>query len=197
VDTLVAMTTETENPTWGEAPPPQAAAPGPRWSGRKTIAAVAVAVGIAAVGGGVIYAAGNSDAARMGVDGPRGYGRGGPGMALIGPGPFGGTAHGRFQNGEITEVGDSSITLKSTDGFTRTYTITDDTAVNGGQGVDDLDEGDTVMLVSDDDGAARTIVEGDVRAGRGQDGNRRQPPGDGQGQPPGGRDDGQGQPPTR
>ncbi|MBB5959430.1 hypothetical protein FHS29_006051 [Saccharothrix tamanrassetensis] len=193
------MTTETENPTWGEAPPPEAAAPGPRWSGRKTLVAVAVAVGIAAVGGGVIYAASNSEAAQMGMGGPRGYGMGKPGMMITGPGPFGDTAHGEFQNGEITEVSDSSITIKSTDGFTRTYKITDDTRVNGGNGVGSLTEGDTVMLVADEENTAQTVVEGDFRNGRG---NRQQPPGGDQGSgrsndQGSGKSDDQGQPPTR
>ncbi len=182
------MTTETENPTWGEAPPPEAA-PGPQWSGRKIVIAVAIAVGIAAAGAGVIYAASNSEAAQQGMGGPRGYG--GPGMMIMGPGPFGDTAHGEFQNGEITEVNDSSITVKSPDGFTKTYRVDGDTRVNGTQsGVSGLAKGDTVTLVANTDGTATSIMEGDV-AGKRPDNGRRQ--GDGQGQPPGG----QGQPPTR
>ncbi|WP_433271816.1 hypothetical protein ACQPZF_13925 [Actinosynnema sp. CS-041913] len=191
------MTTETENPTWGEEPPPQAAAPGPSWTPRKTLIAVAVAVGIAAVGGGVIYAAGNSEAAQMGGM----NGKGGNGLMVMGPGPFGDTAHGEFQNGEVTEVGDSSITVKSTDGFTETYQITDDTRVNGGQGnVQSLATGDQVMVVSNGDNTAQTIMENDGRGGRG---NGQQPPGNNKGGDqgnqgnPGNQGDGQGQQPTR
>ncbi|MEV0676232.1 hypothetical protein AB0I60_06870 [Actinosynnema sp. NPDC050436] len=191
------MTTETENPTWGEEPTPQAA-PGPGWSGRKIVVAAAIAVGIAAAGGGVIYAASNSEAAQSGMGGPRGYG--GPGMMLMGPGPFGDTAHGEFQNGEVTELGDSSITLKSTDGYTQTYKIDDNTTVNGGKGTSGLAKGDTVVLVASN-GTATSIIKGNIRSQRGNPNNPNQNnphqnnspdqnnpdrnnPGDDQGQPP-------------
>lgn len=192
-DTVVTMTTETEqHPTWGEEPPPQATAPGTGWNGRKTVVAVAIAVGIAAVGGGVIYAASNSDAAR-GI-GPGGYGRGNGGLVIMG-GPFGDSLHGGFQNGEVTEVGDDSITVKSSDGFTDTYRIDGDTEVNGGRGdLDDVTEGDVVTVIAsvDDSGGdptADSIMEGDMMRG----------PRQGDGQPPVKRDstDGQGTPPTR
>jgi hypothetical protein len=184
------MTTETEqHPTWGEEPPPQAAAPGSGWNGRKTLAAVAIAVGIAAVGGGVIYAASNSEAARSGMGGPGGYGmRGGPGMMIVGS-PFGETSHGEFQNGEVTEVSDSSITVKSGDGFSGTYKIDADTQVNGGQGaLDDIAAGDTVTVVAataEDGGEATadTIMEGDALRGGPRMGNG-QAPADRQGTPP-------------
>ncbi|MEU4743429.1 hypothetical protein AB0G02_23605 [Actinosynnema sp. NPDC023658] len=187
------MTTETEqHPTWGEEPPPQAAAAGNGWNGRKSLAAVAIAVGIAAVGGGVIYAASNSDAAqRMG--GPGGYHmRGGPGGLVIMGGPFGDSLHGAFQKGEVTGVTDSSITVKSTDGFDRTYLIDDGTEVNGGQGhLDDITEGDTVTVVASSDGdeqpTADTIMEGDVQRGGPQQRQDGKPPVNGQ----------QGTPPTR
>ncbi|MFI9009408.1 DUF5666 domain-containing protein [Actinosynnema sp. NPDC053489] len=188
------MTTETEqqHPTWGEEPPPQAAATGPGWNGRKTVVALAIAVGIAAVGGGVIYAASNSEAAQGGMRGPGGYGMRGPGFTIMG-GPFGDTQHGEFQNGEVTEVGDSSITVKSTDGFSSTYRIDGDTKVNGGNGgVDDLEEGDHVTVVASEDengeATADSIMKGDVmRGGPQQRRGDGQPPGDGQ----------QGTPPTR
>ncbi|MEU6156598.1 hypothetical protein ABZ816_42195 [Actinosynnema sp. NPDC047251] len=164
------MTTETENPTWGEEPPPQAT-PGPSWSGRKIVIAAAIAVGIAAAGGGVIYAASTTQAAQQGMGGPRGYG--GPGMMIMGSGPFGDTAHGEFQNGEVTELSDSSITVKSTDGYTQTYKIDDNTTVNGTKGTSGLAKGNTVTLISSD-GTATTIMNGNAR---GQRGNRQQPPG--------------------
>ncbi|WP_367129904.1 hypothetical protein [Saccharothrix sp. HUAS TT1] len=167
------MTTETEQqPTWGEEPPPRAAAAGPGWNGRKALAAVAIAVGIAAVGGGVIYAASKPEAARGAMGGPGGYGvRGGPGGGLvIMGGPFGDAQHGEFQNGEVTEVGDSSITVKSTDGFSGTYRIDDDTRVNGGQGdLDDIAVGDVVSVIASsgtgDEPTADSITEGDVQRG--------------------------------
>ncbi|MBY8852259.1 hypothetical protein K7G98_30025 [Saccharothrix sp. MB29] len=165
------MTTETDNTTWGDEPP-RAAAPGPGWNGRKTLVAVAVAVGIAAAGGGVIYAAGNSEAAQQGMGGPRGaYGmRGGPGFTTTG-GPFGDAQHGEFQTGEVTGVSDSSITVTSADGFTKTYRVDDDTRVNGGQGdLADIAAGDEVTLVAADS-TVDTITEGDVvRGGDGRQG---------------------------
>ncbi|ONI80601.1 hypothetical protein ALI22I_45880 [Saccharothrix sp. ALI-22-I] len=183
------MTTETEqHPTWGEEPP-QAAAPGSGWNGRKTLAAVAIAVGIAAVGGGVIYAASNSEAAQNSMGGPGGYGmRGGPGMMIMGS-PFGETTHGEFQNGEVTEVGDASITVQSSDGFSETYKIDGDTQVNGGQGaLDDIAKGDTVTIIAaaaEDGGEAtvETIMEGNAQRGGPQMGNG-QPPANQQGTPP-------------
>lgn len=190
------MTTETEqHPTWGEEPPPQAAAAGTGWNGRKTLVAVAIAVGIAAVGGGVIYAAANSDAAQ-GMGGPGGYGRAGGGLVIMG-GPFGDTQHGEFQNGEVTEVGDTSITVQSKDGFSETYKVDDDTKVNGGAGdLDDIEKGDVVTVVATEDAdggaTADSIMKGDVQRG----GPQQRPDG---GQPPARPDatDQQGTPPTR
>jgi hypothetical protein len=190
------MTTDTEqHPTWGEEPPPQAAAPGTGWNGRKTIAAVAIAVGIAAVGGGVIYAASTSDAAQ-GMGGPGGYRRGNGGLVIMG-GPFGDTQHGEFQNGQVTEVSESSITVRSTDGFSGPYKLDGDTQVNGGHGdLDDIAEGDVVTIIAGqgDDGGEATvdsIMEGDMQRGPQQK--------QGNGQPPAKPDStgGQDAPPTR
>lgn len=193
------MTTDTDQPpAWGDQPP-QAAAPGAGWNGRKTLAAVAIAVGIAAVGGGVIYAASNSEAARGGMGGPGGYGmRGGPGGGLvIRGGPFGDAQHGEFQNGEITAIADSSVTVKSGDGFSQTYVVDDDTQVNGGQGdLDDLAEGDVVTVIateSDGGTTADSIMAGDVQRGPQQKQGDGQPPVNRDGEP----SDQQQVPPTR
>lgn len=183
------MTNNTENPTWGEEPAPgQSPAPdGNGWSGRKTLAAVAVAVGIAAAGGGVIWAAGGTDAAQLG--GPRGYGMpGGPGFRLMGP-AFGDAPHGEFQVGEVTEVSDSSISVRSTDGYTKTYVIDSETVIGSqdvgpmqdGGGKQDIAEGDTVTVISTTadggESTAETITEGDVsRQRRGGQGNGQQAP---------------------
>ncbi|MFD7653432.1 hypothetical protein ACFV4N_05585 [Actinosynnema sp. NPDC059797] len=177
------MSNEPENPTWGDEPPPQAA-PGQAWNGRKTLVAAAIAVGIAAAGGGVIYAAGNSDAAQQGMGGPRGYGtRGGPGLVVMGS-PFGDAQHGEFQLGEVTEVTDSSITVESDDGYARTYQVDGDTEVGGQGDLDDIDTGETVTVVATDS-TAELILPGD--ATRGGDGRQQpggQPPADGRGTPP-------------
>ncbi|MCE6996694.1 hypothetical protein LZG04_18065 [Saccharothrix sp. S26] len=190
------MTSETEqHPTWGEEPPPQVAAAGPGWNARRSLAAIAIAAGIAVVGGGVIYAASNSDAAR-GMGGPGGYGRGPGGLMIMG-GPFGDTQHGEFQNGEVTAISDASITVRSRDGYSGTYKIDDDTQVNGGQGdLDDISQGDVVTVIADStDGEATvdSIMKGNVQRGG-------PPQKQGDGQPPNRPvpdDDQQGTPPTR
>ena len=57
------------------------------------------------------------------------------------------------QNGEVTEVSASSITVKSIDGFSRTYAVNDDTLVNAGNnGIADVAVGDDVHVLA--------IVEG-------------------------------------
>ncbi|GGP71625.1 hypothetical protein [Saccharothrix coeruleofusca] len=159
------MTDNTENPIWGEEPAPrQSPAPeGNGWSGRKTLAAVAVAVGIAAAGGGVIWAAGGTDA-QMG--GPRGYGMiGGPGLRQMGP-LFGDTQHGEFQVGEVTEVSDSSISVRSADGYTKTYTVDSETLIGamGGEpmrdrDISDIAKGDTVTVVASTDDSGKSTAE--------------------------------------
>jgi hypothetical protein len=168
--------------TWGAEQP----AAGPRWSAKKTIAAVAVAVGIAAAGGGVIYAAAGSTA-----DAAGGPGGGFPGGRAAGGGAaFGDALHGEFQTGEVTEVGDTSISVESTDGYTRTYVIDDETIVGGATGTDGrqqgqvttgdisgIETGDTVVVVATtEDGTttADSVSErGDVRtAPGGQDGRQ-------------------------
>lgn len=168
------MSTEQQERVWG------AAQPRPRWSGRKTIAAVAVAVGIAAAGGAAIYAATGNDSGAQ---------RGGPGMGGGGPQPPGGfggmdaSLHGEFvvsdgnggylteltQTGKITAISATSVTAASDDGFTGTYTIDASTVVADGR-LSDLAKGDTVSVVATKSGAAATatrLVEGGGFPGRG------------------------------
>lgn len=89
-----------------------------------------------------------------------------------GPGPRGGllgdALHGEFvtskdgggyqtiatQKGEITALTDTSITLKSADGYTRTYTINSDTKINRDGKLTDLEAGETVRL--------RAVVSGET-----------------------------------
>jgi hypothetical protein len=110
------------------------------------------------------------------------FGRGhGPfGGRLFGPGHFGGP--GRFggihgestvkkadgsgyqtwatQLGEVTEVSSSSITVKSEDGFSRTYTLDENTVVNAGRdGIGTVKTGDTVRVAGlVEDGKARAAA---------------------------------------
>ena len=61
------------------------------------------------------------------------------------------------QRGEVTAVSDTSLTVRSEDGFVATYRITDDTDVLGGAGgVADLAEGDQVGVGADRKAAVTT-----------------------------------------
>lgn len=117
------------------------------------------------------------------ADGPRGPRMGGPGGHGPGFGPGGrpgigfgfalGGIHGEFttkapgggyqtmatQRGEATAVSGSSITVKSEDGFSRTYTVDDNTLVNAGNnGIDDVKQGDQVgMMAVVKDGKASAV----------------------------------------
>jgi len=153
--------------TWGG---PQQQAPRKRWSGKKTAAAVAIAVGVAAAGGVAIYAASDSAAsAQQQGPGMGDGGRGGGGMR----GGFGGgvmdALHGTFtvsdgnggyktavmQTGAVTAVTDTSLTAKSTDGYTKVYTL--DTATTFGDGTKaDVKTGDTVTVVATPNGDSAT-----------------------------------------
>jgi hypothetical protein len=122
-----------------------------RWGARRSLAAVAVAAVIAALGGAAIYAATN--------DGPQAFGAhhqpfgpggpGGPGGAGASTGQHGGmpapapadtgtpSVHGEFvvpdggggyttvttQTGTVTAISPTSISVRSVDGFSQTYVI--------------------------------------------------------------------------
>ena len=52
-----------------------------------------------------------------------------------------------FQTGEVTAVSPSSITVKSEDGFSRTYSVDENTAVGSGRdGIGTVKVGDTVHI---------------------------------------------------
>jgi len=97
----------------------------------------------------------------------RHHGHGGPFGKLFGlggPGGFGrfGGVHGEFtvkkpdgsgyetvatQTGEVTAVSPSSITVKSEDGFSRTYSVDENTVVGSGRdGIGNVKTGDTVNV---------------------------------------------------
>lgn len=148
---------------WG-APQPK---PANGWTTKKSIAAVAIAVGITAAGGVAIYAASGTNA---GTDAGMGGMAGGPpqdgGGTRMGGNPFGTATHGLFQTGEVTAISDSSVEVKSTDGYTKTYVIDADTVAEG------VAQGDTVTVVAEEqDGkaVASTVTEPGQR-GRGQQG---------------------------
>ncbi|TSD97240.1 hypothetical protein FOS14_14720 [Skermania sp. ID1734] len=159
-------------PVWGA---PQAK-PANGWSRRKTAAAIGIAAVVAAGGGAAIYAAtsnGTNTAgpAGFGTQGPGGMqGPGsaqGPGAGTApGPGGMGGPGgaplHGEFvvsdgngnytteltQIGTVSAVSATSITAKSSDGYTHTYVIDSNTVMRGaGQsGTETAKVGDTANI---------------------------------------------------
>jgi hypothetical protein len=61
----------------------------------------------------------------------------------------GGTRTVATQHGKVTEVGDDKLTVRSDDGFTRTYATDDDTRVNSGrQGLASIRKDATVMVAA-------------------------------------------------
>jgi len=157
-----------EEAGWGAPPPPPEQRR--RWSPRQIAVTVAVAVVIAAGGGVAIWAAGG---ATTDDDGGQ-RADGGPQMVV--GGPMSELGHGEFQNGEVTAISDTSLTVRSEDGYERTYTIDDDTQLAG-----DIDKGDDVSITATVEGdtatAAMVVEPGEM--------NRR--PGGGGGPPPMGR----------
>ncbi|MDX3663225.1 hypothetical protein PV646_38530 [Streptomyces sp. ID05-26A] len=159
--------TEQQPPEWG-APQPAEQAARPSWTAKKTVAAVAIAVAIAGAGGVAIYAAsGTSQQTGAGGMGPGGMGgmppdgqggmRGGFGLGT------GTTTHGEFQTGEVTAISDSSVEVKSTDGYTKTYVIDADTVAEG------VEKGDTVTVIAgteDGKSVASSVVEPGQRGQR-------------------------------
>ncbi len=180
---------------WGGQQPQR---PKQKWSGKKTAAAIAIAVAVAGAGGFAVYAAsGSAGAASPSMGGPGG-GMGGPRGGMGGPG--GGlmnAVHGEFtisdgnggyktelmQTGQVTAISSTSVTAKSADGYTKTYTINSSTTFGNGS-ASDIANGDTVMITatpSGDAATADTLIERTQNAQGGPDGG--QPPG-GNGQAP-------------
>lgn len=110
-------------------------------------------------------------------DGPGRRGKGGHGMGMgmgihgehVTPAPGGGYQTVATQKGEVTDVNDSSIAVKSEDGFTRTYSVDDNTLVNAGnQGIADVKTGDRVHVraIVKDGKAAAVQVNDRTQMGR-------------------------------
>ena len=118
---------------------------------------------------------GNAYAPRQGggmMGGDRG-GMGRGGMGGLGMG-LGGAIHGSAvtpkqgggyqtvdaQRGTVTEVSTTSITVKSEDGFTKTYVVTADTLVNAKRdGIASVKKGDTVAVVAVEAAGAVNAVQ--------------------------------------
>jgi len=63
------------------------------------------------------------------------------------------------QRGEVTAVSDTSLTVRSKDGFDATFRLTNDTDVLGGtRGVGDIAKGDKVGVAADRTGAVNTAT---------------------------------------
>jgi hypothetical protein len=168
---------EGSEPVWGAAPPAAPAQP-KRWSAGRTAAVVAVAAVVAAGGGyGIskLVDTGTANAATQGPGGGFGAGGGGGFGGRGGAGGIGGlmsALHGdftvsdngsyvteRLQTGEITAVSATSITAKSTDGYTQTYVIDSSTQVdNGDEQVSALKTGTTVTIIAKLSGSAGTAT---------------------------------------
>jgi hypothetical protein len=115
--------------------------------------------------------------AAPGTEGERGFGRhghpgmrGGFGFGLRGPGMG---IHGSFvtpkqgggyqtihtQRGTVTGVSSTSITVRSEDGYTKTYVVAESTVVNAQRdGIDSIQVDDEVMVVGVEDGDEVTAV---------------------------------------
>jgi hypothetical protein len=160
-----------------------------RWRVAGTVAAVvatttAGGVAWATTGGGAADdptpspSASPSTGADTAKPGPGHGGRGRHGFGLMNGG---GALHGEFvvekdgggyqtvatQRGEVTAVSKESLTLKSADGYSRTYTLTEDTLVNAARdGIDDVKTGNTVSVlavVADGKATASSVNDGTVR----------------------------------
>jgi hypothetical protein len=157
-----------------------------RWRIAGTVAAVAVTT----TAGGVAWAATSADptpSPSPSASPSAPSNQPGPGKGLGHRGEFGmgGALHGEFvvpkdgggyqtvatQRGEVTAVSKDSITVKSEDGYSRTYTLTEDTLVNAARdGIDDVKVGNTVQVtavVADGKATASSVNDGTVRKAAG------------------------------
>ena len=65
-----------------------------------------------------------------------------------------------FQRGNVMKVSSDSITVKSTDGFTRSYAINGATVVTGQRnGISSVTTGDQAMVIATVSGGAATAVK--------------------------------------
>jgi hypothetical protein len=78
---------------------------------------------------------------------------------LVLPKAGGGTVTVEIQNGKVTSVSQSSITLKSTDGFTETYAVTASTIVDAQRdGIGSVKVGDQAWVVATASGGTVTAI---------------------------------------
>lgn len=147
-----------------------------RWRPVRSVAVAGVAIVALAGGAGIGYTATHSITAKGATDtaavaaaapspSPSHHPKSGwsPSHTMrMGPG-WGGVLHGRvtvpkagggyqtldFQNGTVTKVSMASVTVKSADGFTATYTVTGDTIVGAqAAGIGSVKDGNTVFVLA-------------------------------------------------
>ena len=162
-----------------------------RWRLLGTVAAVAVTT----TAGGVAWAANSADPTPSPSNSPSAspstpnqQGQPGPGKGFGHRGEFGlgGALHGEFvvpkdgggyqtvatQRGEVTAVSKDSITVKSEDGYSRTYQVAAETLVNSARdGIASIKTGSTVSVsavVADNTATATSINDGTARDAAGQ-----------------------------
>jgi len=164
---------------------------------RWRLAGTAAAVVATTVAGGVAWATTNADptpspstspSAPPTTPSPNQNHPGGPGKGFGHRGEFGlgGALHGEFvipkdgggyqtvamQRGEVTAVSKDSITVKSEDGYSRTYKVAAETLVNSTRdGISSIKTGSTVTVnavVADNTATATTIHDGSARDAAGK-----------------------------
>ena len=163
------------------APPPPSPPPAARRSPWMRLLIVAAVAGTVAAIAGLALAQtptptptptpspSPSPGSQPGKPGPGHFlGKGGPGGPGIHgeftvPAPNGGYQTIATQAGQVTAVDPSSITLKSEDGYTKTYTVDDNTLVNAGRnGIGSVNTGDqarVMAVVSGDTAHAVDVVD--------------------------------------
>jgi hypothetical protein len=156
------------------------------WRLGRPITAASVAVVALAGGAGIGYAGTHSLAAKGATDtavvaaaapaaAPSPSASGMPAMRgwAGGPGWFGGVLHGQVtvpksgggyrtldvQDGTVTAVSTGSVTVKSADGFTHTYTVTSNTLVAAGAaGIGSVKTGNTIFVIATVSGSTATAA---------------------------------------
>jgi len=78
---------------------------------------------------------------------------------VVVPKPGGGYQTVEFQNGKVTAVSSTSITLRSADGYSRTYQVTSSTMVNAQRdGIGSIKDGNQVEVVATVSGSTTTAT---------------------------------------
>jgi hypothetical protein len=160
-------------------------------------ALVAVAVASGGVTAGIMAATGSGRGNGSAVGGPGGNGGfGGRGFGGAGGGAMA-ALHGTYvvsdgngnyttelaQTGTVSAVSAGSITVKSEDGYSKTYAITSSTSVDSGSDqISSVATGHTVRVVADSKASATAITDTNLSGGQnlgGQNGQNQDGPGGG------------------